>query len=49
MRWPKYWSFSVSIIPSKEPDFSNLDILKTDNSYISRMVMDMGLGRGVGG
>ena len=49
MRWPKYWSFSFSIIPSKEPDFSNLDILKTDNSYISRMVMDMGLGRGVGG
>ena len=35
IRWPKYWSFSFSIIPSKEiPGLISLVLLKWDQSWL---------------
>ena len=36
MRWPKYWSFSFSIIPSKEPLSHLLFFLILEKSYRSK-------------
>ena len=33
MRWPKYWSFSFSIIPSKEPCKNSSPEMKTVNWF----------------
>ena len=51
MRWPKYWSFSFSIIPSKEIPGRKLDVVKQEMASVNIKILGiselkwMGMGK----